>query len=144
MKTKTMKTNTCETRFVDLGLPSGTLWAADNLPGRMTWEETEKCRNNLPTFGQFKELMVNCTKETMVSDVPGEESRTVLTGPNGNTISFPDTGKVMGGGRYWIAGEDGQARVEISTLTKFLDHKLEPKDRAGFEQLVRLVSDAKA
>ena len=132
-----MKTHENETRFENLGLPSGTLWATENLPKRMTWEETEKFRDNLPTFGQFKELMENCT----VTDGPG---RTILTGPNGNTISFPDEGKVMGAGRYWITGEDGQAKVEISTLTRFLDYKLEPEERAGFEQLVRLISNAKA
>ena len=50
-------------RYVDLGLPSGILWAEENEPGVYTFEETvEKFRGkDMPGMEEFRELVDNCT-----------------------------------------------------------------------------------
>lgn len=50
-------------RYVDLGLPSGILWAEENEPGVYTFEETvEKFRGkDMPSMEEFRELVDNCT-----------------------------------------------------------------------------------
>ncbi len=47
--------------YVDMGLPSGTLWASENEEGYFTFDEAvEKFGNNLPARWQFCELIENC------------------------------------------------------------------------------------
>lgn len=47
--------------YVDMGLPSGTLWASENEEGYFTFDEAvEKFGNNLPARWQFCELVENC------------------------------------------------------------------------------------
>lgn len=49
--------------FVDLNLPSGTLWATTNVEGYFTFDEAvEKFGNNLPTKEQWKELIENTSQ----------------------------------------------------------------------------------
>lgn len=52
-----------EVRYVDLGLPSGILWADQNEPGVYTFDETvEQFRGqDMPSMNDFKELVDNCT-----------------------------------------------------------------------------------
>lgn len=55
--------NAQDVRYVDLGLPSGILWADQNEPGVYTFKETtEKFRGkDMPDMEEFRELVDNCT-----------------------------------------------------------------------------------
>lgn len=93
--------------FVDLGLPSGTLWKNQNEGGdnaRYTDDDAmDKFGNKLPTKQQLEELDNKCTWTWM-----GNGYR--VTGPNGKSITLPAAGlrnirgdvRYVGGvGNYW-------------------------------------------
>lgn len=106
-----------EDGYVDLGLPSGTLWNDVNEGGNYalyTYDEAvSEFDNNLPTKEQFKELKDKCTWEwTTQNWVNGLK----VTGPNGNSIFLPAAGyslhdaSVYGKsmhGTYWSATPRG-------------------------------------
>ena len=72
--------------YVDLGLPSGTLWAEENEEGHYTFNDAvSKYGNRLPTFEQLEELKDHCKWEWI-----GDGYR--VTGPNGNAIVLPTMG----------------------------------------------------
>ena len=78
--------------YVDLGLPSGTLWKmTDERNDKSIFftytEAQEKYGNKLPTRGQCQELIDNC-QWTRSSD----GSNYIGTGKNGNTIVFNANG----------------------------------------------------
>ena len=97
--------------YVDLGLPSGTLWAENNVgakePGGVGWWYNGINANSghipakegvIPTEEQFNELVQNCSKLIAVN------SRVIqLIGPNGNRISFP----CFSTGDFWVEGRMG-------------------------------------
>ena len=97
--------------FIDLGLPSGKRWAAENVKDKngkrayFTFDEAvETFGKNLPSKDDWKELFDNSTykwnKKRKGYDV---------TGPNGNSIFLPAAGfcdsigvnNVKSNGRYW-------------------------------------------
>ena len=89
--------------FVDLGLPSGRLWASENAPGHYTHDEAEQ------TFGEFlpkgaamAELIEECRIEWNA-----KEAGLDITGPNGNSIFLPASGYIFPGER--IVACDGDA-----------------------------------
>lgn len=108
--------------FVNLGLPSGTLWAACNV-GAIKPEDygnyydfEEARRLKVPTKEQFAELLNKCTVTwTTHNGVNGR----LFTGPNGNLIFLPAAGcrygsslGMVGYGCYWSSslrtyGPDG-------------------------------------
>ncbi len=69
--------------WVDLGLPSGTLWAEKDIGKMGYYTASHHFGNNLPTRSQLEELKVYCYR-----DWKKEGQRLILTGPNGNSISF--------------------------------------------------------
>lgn len=74
--------------FVDLGLPSGRLWATENAPGFYTFDEA------VDTFGELLpkgSAMVELIEESEVS-WNREKKGLDITGPNGNTIFLPADG----------------------------------------------------
>lgn len=77
--------------YVDLGLPSGTLWKNTNEGGdymRYTYDEAvNRFGSNLPTNQQLRELKDKCTWTWI--DIGGGYR---VTGPNGNSITLPDAG----------------------------------------------------
>ena len=84
--------------YVDLGLPSGTLWATENETKQgedvsyYTYGEAVAIfGNKLPTREQFEELRTQCTFAMRGSDY-------CITGPNGNFINLPMEGSRYG---YW-------------------------------------------
>ena len=98
--------------WVDLGLPSGTLWADRNVGanapeefgGHYRWDDAMKFVN-IPTKEQIKELIKECHSEW--STRKGVHGR-LFTGPNWNTIFFPFAGvydgkRIFGAleGYYW-------------------------------------------
>lgn len=100
-----------KTNFIDLGLPSGRLWAAENEPGYHQFDKAvEKFGDQLPSIEAWKELFEKC-------DHTWDKKRKgyVITGPNGNSIFLPANGwqhwniktKDLKGGRVWYIGGRG-------------------------------------
>ena len=78
-----------ENSFVDLGLPSGTLWKAESELGLYTYQEANDMfvseEEHLPTYEQLFELKQECMWWKT-------ETGYMLTGPNGNSITFLSDG----------------------------------------------------
>jgi hypothetical protein len=78
-----------EKEYIDLCLPSGTLWAETNENEYYNWNRArKKFGDQLPTKKQFRELLDRCTW-TWDSDRKGF----LVTGRNGNSIFFPAAGE---------------------------------------------------
>ena len=81
--------------WVDLGLPSGTLWAKNDIEGIMPFRiATKQYGNHLPSYSKAIELRENCRKEWDETS-----NAVVFTGPNGNELSFPCRN---GHKSYWL------------------------------------------
>lgn len=104
-----------EFTYVDLGLPSGRLWASENAEGYYTYDEAKaKFGELLPKPEAFEELWEECQ---WLWDV--KEKRMVVVGPNQNTIFLPASGyryNASGGlnnvgsrGYYWSYASGSQA-----------------------------------
>jgi len=97
-----------ESDWVDLGLPSGTLWKSSNEtnPKFYTYVEAiEKFGDQLPTKEQWEELKNNC-------QWAWADNGYKVTGPNGNSIFLPAAGyRFLNGdvvrsetyGSYWAS-----------------------------------------
>ena len=73
--------------YVDLGLPSGTLWKRQNESGFYTYEQAlNRFGSKLPERHHFIELKNECT--WIWIDDYGYE----VVGPNGNSITLPAAG----------------------------------------------------
>ena len=71
--------------FIDLGLPSGRIWAKENEEGYFTYDKAkEKFGELLPKPEAFKELWENCQ---WLWDVKNKGM--IVVGPNKNTIFLP-------------------------------------------------------
>jgi hypothetical protein len=80
----------CNTDYVDLGLPSGTLWSTDYEKGGdkiLYVPHNEALEYNLPTNEQCQELYNCCS---FIFDVI--EGKICCVGPNGKSIYFYSTG----------------------------------------------------
>ena len=99
--------------FIDLGLPSGRLWATENAPDFYTFDEA------VDTFGELlpkglamAELIEEC--ECTWND---EKKGLDITGPNGNSIFLPAAGYTRNviakndEGNYWTRMPYGQAKA---------------------------------
>lgn len=93
-----------DTEWVDLGLPSGTLWAKADIDDKMSFNAARKSfGSHMPSKNNADELREYCTKKW---DDSAQEL--VFTGPNGNSISFPCKEKNKS---YWLnANERGDSR----------------------------------
>lgn len=88
--------------FVDLGLPSGTLWKKTNENcGYLTYNQAgNRYGRNLPTREQWQELISFC-------DWTWDRIGYRIVGSNGNSIFLPTTkewifdGEKMSAGTYW-------------------------------------------
>jgi hypothetical protein len=73
--------------YVDLGLPSGTLWKRQNESGFYTYEQAiNRFGNKLPERHHFVELKNECTW-IWIDDFGYK-----VVGPNGNSIMLPAAG----------------------------------------------------
>lgn len=108
-----------EFTYVDLGLPSGRLWASENAEGYYTYDEAKaKFGELLPKPEAFEELWEECQ---WLWDV--KEKRMVVVGPNQNTIFLPASGyrngasggliRVGSNGYYWSYASSSQAYARI-------------------------------
>ena len=74
------------TGYVDLGLPSGTLWKDKNENGFFTYDEAvSRFGSSLPSKERLEELNSECKWEWYGSGYK-------VTGPNGNSIMLPASG----------------------------------------------------
>lgn len=75
--------------YVDLGLPSGTLWKQNNEKKYLTINEAMNIYgSSLPSKAQFQELLTFCSKKWTNQGL-------ILTGKNGKSISFPAMGMIL-------------------------------------------------
>ena len=73
--------------YVDLGLPSGTMWAESNEEGYFDYEDAvAKYGDSLPTRNQLKELREECVWEGLPDGFK-------VIGPNGKSIVLTAEGK---------------------------------------------------
>lgn len=112
--------------YIDLGLPSGTKWAASNVGGNDNYEknaeewigsnfyESDKekaMKMSLPTVAQWKELVANTTHE--ITNFAGGKTRAQMvlrSKVNDNFIVFPFSGPSV----YIDAQGNGIHMYEIS------------------------------
>ena len=74
--------------FIDLGLPSGKLWATENEKGYFTFDEAvEKFQDQLPTIEDWQELIDNTTQ-----CFDKLRKGLVLKAPNGKKLFLPAMG----------------------------------------------------
>ena len=109
------------TNYVDLGLPSGTLWKDENEHGGLEdlftfYEAYQRFGNQLPTEEQLNELSSRCQ---WIWTGNGYQ----VVGPNGNSIFLPVTGYFVDGrtvldrshGNYW-SRTDGKTSMVAMKL----------------------------
>ena len=90
-----------QSSYVDLGLPSGTLWKSKNENGFYDYEQAKnKFGNKMPTKGQWEELRRYCTWTWT-----GKGYK--VTGKNGNSIILPAEGFIDCAGGRGSVGSDG-------------------------------------
>jgi len=92
----------CPQGYVDLGLPSGTLWKAENEAGGFyTYDQAmAKFGNALPTTEQLEELRLTCRWTWTGNGYQVE-------GPNGETIMLPAEGGGSCDGEVNYVGKRG-------------------------------------
>ena len=91
-------------QFVDLGLPSGKLWATENVKNEngdeayYTFDDAVNTfGENLPSREDWKELFENSTYRWNKKKIGYD-----VTGPNGNSIFLPAAGFRVGVGVYFV------------------------------------------
>ena len=103
-----------ENEFVDLGLPSGTLWRESNEEGFFTFGQAmEEFGDNLPTKEQLEELMTLCTwvKAGDGFLVYGPNSRGIFFSAMGYVDCNGNTTSVGTSGYYWSSTLDESGAV---------------------------------
>ena len=115
--------------YVNLGLPSGTLWKNKNEEGGFyTYEQAvNRFGDNLPTVEQFQELKERCRWSWNGSGYK-------VTGPNGNSIVLPASGyRECSGyvghegdrGHYWSSSpnvSDGAWDLDFNSDEVYIDY----------------------
>lgn len=124
-----------KTEFVDLGLPSGTLWAKDYEKTEggsdllLAYEEASHL--NIPTNEQWIELKENCIWQIdRVFRSGSYHDLYECIGPNGNTIEFTKTGYQSAGkchydsyAFFWTKGEINNNERTVACI-KSIDAKV--------------------
>lgn len=88
-------------QYIDLGLPSGTLWKSTNERGLYSYDDAvSQFGNKLPTIEQFAELITYC-------DYYWNGAGYTFVGPNGESITLPAEGLGSSTGEVAWAGERG-------------------------------------
>ena len=132
--------------FIDLGLPSGTLWATENEPGYHQFDEAVKTFGvNLPSSDAWAELFEHCSRKW-----DWQRKGFLLTGTNGNTLFLNASGSQFVGwgydGCYWTSNSGiKKHRTEAISLlfndAGFLPRLFSPRSH---ELAVRLCKPAGA
>ena len=131
-----IRVNTREigTEFIDLGLPSGTLWSKDYLKdgNELVYLPYGKAdQYNIPTEEQWEELYNVCkweyiTPNRLSTDVELEAA--ICVGPNGNILKFDLTGlyKVYDLCEhdtiyYWLKAKDNSTEKNVVKIYRTLE-----------------------
>lgn len=144
-----------KTTYIDLGLPSRTLWSEDyekddNQILYLPYGRAEHLK--IPTKDQWKELLEHCECQIVVDSVY-DYIRAKFVGPNGNILVFERTGKKFANeltdawhAYFWIEGVfEGNDRgaVHLFNSRKFNNGKLLGSEIeqtfSGYHLPVRLV-----
>ena len=140
--------NVDKLQFIDLGLPSGKLWATENVKDEngneayFTFDDAVNTfGDNLPSREDWGELLDNSSHNW------NEERKGYdITGPNGNSIFLPaagyrdgtGVGNVGSGGYYWSSSPYNEFRAyNVSFYSGYLDLQFVNGRFFGFS--VRLV-----
>lgn len=92
-----------EMNFIDLGLPSGTLWAEANEEEYYTFPDAVAMfGKSLPTKAQWEELKETCRWNW------DKKTGCTLIGPNGNKLNIPAVGYYNCDGEFRGKGEYGE------------------------------------
>ena len=127
--------------YIDLGLPSGRLWATENAEGYYTHAKAKKKFGELlPSPEAFEELYDECQ---WIWDADPENKGVTIVGPNKNTIFLPASGFrdceskdvdfVGSDGNYWsdTSYSSGFARVLYFNSDR-IDTRILGNSDAGF------------
>lgn len=140
-----------KTEYVNLGLPSGTLWASDyeKSDGKYIYLPYEKAkRMNLPTEKQWQELIDNCKMEP--DDYArgyGRYNSVVFIAANGNSIKFTNIAyvkaKLVNSDEilFWLQNKGGDSENNAVSINGREPSKKHGTTNffAGFKLPVRLV-----
>lgn len=132
-------------KYIDLGLPSGTLWADENIIFPNTSQidycdydtVIQKFKDNAPTEKDYAELVQYCKCRFI------HQKGLVIVGPNKNSIFLPALGlysidpfpKIWAkpyAGYYWIIGDDQNPRT-LSFNKEDNGHLPEHLDESRYE-----------
>lgn len=145
-----------ERKFIDLGLTSGRVWAADNEPGLFNYNEAVKkakeCYPHLPLDNVFpsqkawEELFIQCRRRWNILRKGYD-----IIGPNGNKIFLPAAGHSTHNkntlynkgkfGSYWSSTKAKGELKGCSRITVFDNKHLTcdcPEDQSSFYNSLRL------
>lgn len=138
-----------KTEYVDLGLPSGTLWAENDESKegkRMYLPYVKASALNIPTEEQWHELLEMC--EWDYNTISSNCNKFSCIGPNGNVIHFYNTGFLKEEGvvqerrrTFWWVKDDGK-ELEKKAIRMYYwsgQHKELEKAFCGYKLPVRLV-----
>ena len=111
-----------KTEYIDLGLPSRTLWSTDyeKLDGEYLYLPYEKAEYlKIPTKEQWEELKTSCKWEYNIDNCH-DFIRCRCVGPNGQILKFERTGRIITEGNvdeweafFWIE-DDSDINVKYS------------------------------
>ena len=146
-----------KTEYVDLGLPSGTLWAADyeKVDGEILYLPHCKAQEySIPTEEQWEEL-INCCRWEYDSNGSTWQNLdwAKCIGPNGNILNFNITGIIRANGisksdiiQFWIKDESDNLEKKTGSILKsscsYKSHwgkTLQSTEFSGYHLPIRLV-----
>ena len=103
--------------YIDLGLPSGKLWATKNEEGYYSFNDAKhKFKDKLPTADDWEELFANTNAK-----VDKKRNGIILAGANGNRLFLPYSGRINDWnnmfdvnlfGYYWAFVLDGNGNPD--------------------------------
>ena len=144
-----------KTEYIDLGLPSRTLWSTDyeKLDGEYLYLPYEKAEYlKIPTKEQWEELKTSCKWEYDIDNLY-DFIRCRCVGPNGQILKFERTGRIITEGNvdeweafFWIEDDSDlneKNSIHMFNYGKEIDKEIGKcdlsKNFSGYKLPVRLV-----
>ena len=144
-----------KTEYIDLGLPSRTLWSTDyeKLDGEYLYLPYEKAEYlKIPTKEQWEELKTSCKWEYNIDNCY-DFIRCRCVGPNGQILKFERTGRIITEGNvdeweafFWIEDDSDlneKNSIHMFNYGKEIDKEIGKcdlsKNFSGYKLPVRLV-----